>query len=124
MSNKGTQASTVPLRDPGLVPAEWRYAPGELFGGREAWRPRREIQPEGDTTRLIKLSVLVGLFLCYLTAGVMLLHTRVKVASLGGILALVFAPPLFAILVTLITAWILFPAAAMSTVNSYGSSKR
>jgi hypothetical protein len=98
-----------------------RSLPGDLFGGRQAWRPRKELRPESESTRLIKSVVLFVLFLFYLTAGEILLQSRIDPATLNGILSIIFGPPLFAMLICVLSSWVLFPG---HDVRARGTGER
>src|SRR4051794_17428800 len=73
MSDEAARTSTMPRIPPGEVLEQRRGLPGELFGGRQAWRPRSELHAESETTRSIKADVLAVLFLCYQVSGLIFL---------------------------------------------------
>ena len=124
MSDESTRTSTMPLALSDEVREPRQILPGELFGDRQAWRPRSELHPEGETTRLIKFGVLVVLFFCYLTAGVIFLRFTIDNTSLSGTLALIFGPPLFAVIVCVLTAWVLLPGMSGRSVGGRGKRDR
>jgi hypothetical protein len=113
----GLEAASVKVDEGGQA------LPGDLFGGRQAWRPRKELRPESESTRFIRFIVLFVLFLFYLTAGEILLQSWIDPASLNGILSIIFGPPLFAVLICVLSSWVLFPGHGMSA-RGKGDRKR
>lgn len=109
MSDEVTRSPLLPRAFPEERQGNRKSSPGELFGDRQAWRPRSELNREDETTRSIKVGVLVLLFFCYLIAGIMFLWLAIGAESLSGLLVLLLVPPLFAILICGLTSWVLFP---------------
>jgi hypothetical protein len=123
MSNDGIQVSLDPEAAFDKIDEGGRLLPGDLFGGRQAWRPKKELRPESESTRFIKSVVLFVLFLFYVMAGEILLHSWIDPTSLNRILAIIFVPPLFAVLICVLSSWVLFPGHGLS-IRLKGDRKR